>query len=70
MVEEKLGKTLCLVSLYNRLHRHGWRKLAPDTRHPKGDALVCEDWGKVFCHVGKNHAELPGKMSAALALPG
>jgi hypothetical protein len=45
-VEEKLGKTICLASLYNRLHRHGWRKLAPDTRHPKGEALAREDWKK------------------------
>jgi transposase len=45
-VEEKLGKTISLATLYNMLHRHGWRKLVPDTRHPKGDPLAREDWKK------------------------
>ncbi len=30
----------------NLLARHGWRKIAPDTTHPKGDLLVREDWKK------------------------
>ena len=46
MVEEKLGKTICLATLYSMLHRHGFRKLAPDTRHPKGDEKAREDWKK------------------------
>lgn len=29
------------------LARHGWRKIAPDTTHPKGDLLVREDWKKL-----------------------
>jgi hypothetical protein len=37
LLEKKLGKSLSLTTLYNMLHRHGWRKLAPDTAHPKGD---------------------------------
>ena len=27
------------LATYNLLHRHGWRKLAPDKRHPKADVL-------------------------------
>ena len=46
LLERKLGKTLCLATVYNMLHRHGWRKLAPDTVHPKGDAAAREEWEK------------------------
>jgi hypothetical protein len=35
--EKALGKPLNLSTLYRMLARHGWRKLAPDTAHPKGD---------------------------------
>jgi hypothetical protein len=46
LLEQKLGKRLCLATVYNMLHRHGWRKLAPDTAHPKGDAALREEWKK------------------------
>ncbi|TAG69973.1 MAG: winged helix-turn-helix domain-containing protein [Burkholderiales bacterium] len=46
LLEKRLGKTLCLATIYNMLHRHGWRKLAPDTAHPKGDAAAREAWKK------------------------
>jgi hypothetical protein len=45
-VEERLGKPMALSTLYRMLARHGWRKLAPDTAHPQGDAAVREDWKK------------------------
>ena len=32
--------------VYRLLARHGWRKLAPDTRHPKSDPQVQEEWKK------------------------
>jgi len=35
-----------LASTYNLLHRHGWRKLAPDKRHPKVDIEAQEQWKK------------------------
>jgi Winged helix-turn helix len=35
-----------LSSVYRMLARHGWRKLAPDTRHPDGDPQAREDWKK------------------------
>ena len=47
-VEEKLGKRIALSTLYRMLARNGWRKLAPDTAHPKGDAAVRDDWKKNF----------------------
>jgi transposase len=45
-IEAKLGKTLALSSVYRMLARQGWRKLAPDTRHPKGEPQAREDWKK------------------------
>ncbi len=45
-VEEKLGKGISLSTLYRMLARNGWRKLAPDTVHPKGKPEVREDWKK------------------------
>jgi transposase len=45
-IEAKLGKPVALSSVYRMLARHGWRKLAPDTQHPKGDPALREDWKK------------------------
>ena len=45
-LEAKLGRTMALSSVYNLLHRHGWRKLAPDKRHPQSDPQAQEDWKK------------------------
>jgi transposase len=32
--------------VYRLLARHGWRKVAPDTRHPKSQPEVQEEWKK------------------------
>jgi transposase len=32
--------------VYRLLARHGWRKVAPDTRHPKSDPAEQEQWKK------------------------
>lgn len=45
-IEAKLGKTLALSTVYQMLARHGWRKIAPDRIHPKGDPDAQEDWKK------------------------
>jgi transposase len=60
-VEEKLGKTICLATLYNLLHRHGFRKLAPDTRHPKGDEKAREDWKKLPAQLEEIALSFPEK---------
>jgi transposase len=36
-LQTRLGRTVALASVYNLLHRHDWRKLVPDKRHPKAD---------------------------------
>lgn len=45
-IEAALGKTMALSGIYRMLHRHQWRKLAPDTQHPKGDSAAREVWKK------------------------
>jgi len=45
-LRQKMGVPLSLSAIYRMLARHGWRKIAPDTTHPKGDLLVREDWKK------------------------
>ncbi len=42
-LDRRLGRKVALASAYNLLHRHGWRKLAPDKRHPKADVEAQED---------------------------
>jgi Winged helix-turn helix len=44
--EKALGRSIALSTLYRVLARHGWRKLAPDTAHPKGDASRREAFKK------------------------
>jgi len=47
-LDQRLGRNVALASAYNLLHRHDWRKLAPDKRHPKSDADGQEEWKKNF----------------------
>jgi transposase len=48
-LEEKLGRRVKPSVVYRLLERHHWRKVAPDTRHPKGDPVVQEEWKKKRC---------------------
>ncbi len=43
---QKLGRKVNRSVVWRFLERHGWRKVAPDTRHPKNDPQVQEDWKK------------------------
>lgn len=45
-IEEKLGRSIALSTVYRMLARHGWRKLAPDTQHPQGNAAARAAWKK------------------------
>ena len=44
--EKALDRPVALSTLYRILARHGFRKLAPETAHPKGDPQGREDGGK------------------------
>lgn len=43
---QELGRPVAASVVYRMLARHGWRKVAPDTRHPKSDPLAQEEWKK------------------------
>ena len=43
---QELGRPVKSSVVYRLMARHGWRKVAPDTRHPKSDPQVQEDWEK------------------------
>ena len=45
-LEKHLGREVALSSVYRLLHRHGWRKLAPDKRHPQSDPHAQTAWKK------------------------
>ena len=46
-LSHRLGRAVAASVVYRMLARHGWRKVAPDTRHPKSDPLAQEDWKKL-----------------------
>ena len=45
-LEETLGRPVSLSSVYALLHRHDWRKLALDKRHPQSDQVAQQEWKK------------------------
>lgn len=45
-LDARLGRKVALASVYNLLHRHGWRKIVPDKRHVKADVDAQEAWKK------------------------
>ena len=45
-LSQQLGQPIKPSVIYRLLARHGWRKVAPDTRHPKRKPEVQEAWKK------------------------
>lgn len=45
-LEKRLGRSVSDVTVYNMLKRNGWRKITPDTKHPKADAGKQEEFKK------------------------
>lgn len=43
---EKLGRSIPISTTYRLLARHGWRKVQPDTKHPKSDSAIQEEYKK------------------------
>src|SRR5437868_5596833 len=48
--EAQVGHEVHSNSIYRLLHRHGWRKLAPRSRHPKANAEEQEAFKKKLSH--------------------
>jgi transposase len=45
---KKLNFTFPMSTTYRILERNNWRKLKPDTRHPKSDPVIQEEFKKNF----------------------
>ena len=45
---ETLGRPIPMSTTYRLLARHGWRKVQPDTKHPKSDPSAQEMFKKNF----------------------
>jgi transposase len=43
---QRVGQPVKASVVWRLLARHGWRKVAPDTRHPKNDPRVMKAWKK------------------------
>jgi transposase len=43
---ERVGHRVAASVLYRMVVRNGWRKVAPDTRHPKTDLAAQQEWKK------------------------
>ena len=61
-LEQALGRPISLSSVYALLHRHDWRKLAPDKRHPQSEPAAQEEWKKNSSKRSRAAAK-PGKAS-------
>lgn len=47
-LQRQMGRRVGLHTLYRMLARHGWRKVAPDTKHPQGDPVAQEAFKKTL----------------------
>jgi transposase len=45
---ERLGHDTPMSTTYRLLARHGWRKVQPDTKHPKSDPALQDEFKKNF----------------------
>lgn len=43
---ERLGRSIAMSTTYRLLARHGWRKVQPDTKHPKSEPGIQEEFKK------------------------
>ena len=45
---QRVGHPVKASVVWRLLARHGWRKVAPDTRHPKNEPRIMQAWKKNF----------------------
>lgn len=45
-LSQQLGRAVAPSVVYRLMARHRWRKVAPDTRHPKSNAAAQDEWKK------------------------
>lgn len=46
--EQKIQQRVGSSTIYDLLHRHGWRKIVPRSQHPKGDPVAREKFKTSF----------------------
>ena len=59
-LEKRLGRSIAASTVYRMLARHGWRKVEPDTCHPKQDVVAQEEFKK---NSQRYWQKLPSKIS-------
>jgi transposase len=69
-LQTTLGRTVALASVYNLLHRHDWRKLVPDKRHPKSDPEAQEAFKKTPGNAGQDQRTVAGRKSNKVNVSG
>ncbi|HAP67239.1 MAG TPA: hypothetical protein DCQ99_05470 [Nitrospinae bacterium] len=61
---KRLGHNTPMSTTYRMLARHGWRKVQPDTKHPKSDQSAQEEFkktpGACGCRLRKKSGQPPG----------
>ena len=50
---QRVGHPIKASVVYRLLARHGWRKVAPATRHPKSSPAAQQEWKKNFPRHGR-----------------
>jgi transposase len=58
-LEEKVGGSVAKNTVYQLLHRHGWRKIAPRPKHPKGDVAAQEAFKKTGARSSNKRSKKP-----------
>ena len=54
---ERLGHDVPMSTTYRLLSRHGWRKIQPDTKHPKSDPALQDEFKKILRSSGCRQRE-------------
>ncbi len=52
---ERLGRSIPISTTYRLLARHGWRKVQPDTKHPKSKPVIQEEFKKTLLGLWRPH---------------
>lgn len=57
--EARIGRKVYPATVYDLLHRHGWRKIAPRPHHPQGDAAAQAAFRKTGRSFSKQRKKKP-----------
>ena len=69
-LDKRLGRKVALASSYNLLHRHDWRKLAPDKRNPQSDPQAQDEWKKTLPNACPHPPGLGARQTLEADVPG